>query len=60
MGKTRQNPRYNVLSCRTSDAEWAEINAVIGNRVVSDFVREALLEKARRDRQRGYDHALSQ
>ena len=39
MGKTRQNPRYNVLSCRTSDA---------------------VLEKARRDRQRRFDDALSQ
>lgn len=60
MGKTRQHPRYNVLSCRTSDAEWREIEAIIGNGNRSEFVRDAVLEKARRDRQRRFDNALSQ
>lgn len=59
MGKRRTTPRYNVISCRTSDAELEEISAVIGNGSRSDFVRDAVIEKARRERQRRVDHALS-
>jgi len=60
MGKIRQHPKYNVLSCRASDAEWEEIDAVIGNGNRSAFLLEAALEKVRRERQRRVDHVVSE
>jgi hypothetical protein len=59
MGKPKASPRYNVLSCRTNDAEWEEISTAIGRGNRSDFLRQAVLEKIRRDKQRRIDHALS-
>ena len=51
MGKKQQNPRYNVLSFRVSDAELTEIEPVMigGNR--NDFLRDAVLKQARDDDQ---------
>ena len=59
MGRPKATPRYNVLSCRTNDAEWIEISAAIGRANRSDFVRQAVLEKIRREKQRRIDDALS-
>lgn len=60
MGRPKENPRYNVLFCRASDCERAEIEEALGRRTVNDFLLEAALEKVRRDRQRDIDYALSQ
>ena len=49
MGKSKQNPRYNVISCRTSDAERDRIWAAVGNGNLSAFILEAVLEKIERE-----------
>lgn len=60
MGKTTEHPRYNVIHFRASDVEYDEIHAVVGNGPWSRFMREAVLEKVRREKQRRIDHALSE
>lgn len=60
MGKIKPNPRYNVISCRASEAERRSIQAVIGKGNLSAFLLEAALEKVRRETQRRMDHALSE
>jgi hypothetical protein len=59
MGKWKENPRYNVMSCRANDAEWLEIAAAIGAGNRSAFFLEAVLEKVRRERSEGAKDALS-
>ena len=60
MGKCKENPRYNVISCRVSDAELQAIESEVGPERLSGFLLEAALEKVLRERQRRMDHALSQ
>jgi hypothetical protein len=60
MGKTKQQPRYNVLSVRLSDYELREISEQISdtNATRQDFILQALLEKTTRDRQASMDNYL--
>ena len=60
MGKIKENPRYNVISCRASKSERLEIAAVVGNGNLSLFLLDAAMEKVRREKQRRIDHALSE
>jgi hypothetical protein len=52
MGKSKQNPRYNVISCRASDAERERIWTAVGKGNLSAFVLEAVLEKVKREQLR--------
>ncbi|MBU5611543.1 MULTISPECIES: ribbon-helix-helix protein, CopG family [Geomonas] len=50
MGRMRENPRYNVISMRISDAERETLEAIMDStkKSVSDIMREAMeLVKAR-------------
>lgn len=50
MGRMRENPRYNVISMRISDAERETLEAIMSTtkKSVSDIMREAMeLVKAR-------------
>ena len=50
MGRMRENPRYNVISMRISDAERETLEAIMmtTKKSVSDIMREAMeLVKAR-------------
>ena len=47
MGKMKQHPRYNVISCRVTDAELAEIAAVVGNGNRAEFMLQAILDAVR-------------
>lgn len=58
MGKTRQNPRYNVISCRVSDAELAEITSAIGSGTRQEYLLAAVSEKLINDRQAAIDEMI--
>ncbi|MBU5638095.1 ribbon-helix-helix protein, CopG family [Geomonas sp. Red69] len=50
MGRMRENPRYNVISMRISDAERETLEQIMDStkKSVSDIMREAMeLVKAR-------------
>jgi len=44
MGRMRENPRYNVISMRISDAERETLEAIMDStkKSVSDIMREAM------------------
>ena len=44
MGRMRENPRYNVISMRISDAERETLEAIMSTtkKSVSDIMREAM------------------
>jgi hypothetical protein len=42
MGLKKQNPRYNVISCRVSDDLRACINHALGGRSMQDFIHAAI------------------
>ena len=44
MGRMRENPRYNVISMRISDAERETLEQIMDttNKSVSDIMREAM------------------
>jgi predicted transcriptional regulator len=44
MGRMRENPRYNVISMRISDAERETLEHIMDttNKSVSDIMREAM------------------
>jgi hypothetical protein len=52
MGKTKQNPRYNVISCRVADDELAQLNAAVLSVKRGTFIREAVMEKIEREKGR--------
>ena len=57
MGRMRENPRYNVISMRISDAERETLEMLMGTtqKSVSDLMREAMeLVKSR-----AYEHELN-
>lgn len=58
MGKTKEHPRYNVLSFRVSDAELEELESAMIGGSRQDFLLEASLEKARADNQSYMDMAI--
>jgi len=45
MGKMRENPRYNVISMRISDAERQDLENLVqrSHKSVSDIMREAMI-----------------
>lgn len=44
MGKTKENPRYNVISVRVSDDELKEIKGVLtSGEAISDLLRDGAL-----------------
>lgn len=51
MGRRKQNPRYNILSCRVSDAQHASITQALDGRKVQQYLIEAITEKLVNDRQ---------
>jgi hypothetical protein len=55
MPKVIDNPRYNVVSARLSDAEKQCLETVRGSMPQSDFARAAILEKIERDRSGLFD-----
>lgn len=44
VGKTKENPRYNVVSVRLSDAELATLERMRGKENRQDFVRRGITE----------------
>ncbi len=55
MGRQKQHPRYNVLSCRVSDAQLAEISKSLNGRKVQHYLIAAITEKLINDRQAQID-----
>lgn len=55
MGRKKQNPRYNVLSCRVSDAQLAAIRQALGGRSIQHYLIGAITEKVINDRQAEID-----
>lgn len=45
MGRMRENPRYNVISMRVSDAEREQLEHLVrrSHKSVSDIMREAMI-----------------
>lgn len=58
MGKTKPNPRYNVLSCRVSDDLKQCVDRALGTQTRQDFLHRAIMEKLIRDRQARLDDHL--
>lgn len=55
MGRKKQQPRYNVLSCRVSDAQLAEISKSLNGRKIQHYLIGAITEKLINDRQAEID-----
>lgn len=55
MGRQKQNPRYNVLSCRVSDDLRQCIEHALDGRTVQQFLDAAIQEKLINDRQARFD-----
>lgn len=55
MGRMKQHPRYNVVSCRISDDTKASIDHALGGRSIQEFVHAAIEEKLINDRQARID-----
>lgn len=55
MGRMKEHPRYNVLSCRVSDAQLAEISRALDGRTVQHYLIAAITEKIINDRQAEID-----
>jgi len=58
MGLTKENPRYNVISCRVSDDMRQRISHALGNCTVQEYMHAALEEKLISDRQSSMDDYL--
>lgn len=58
MGRMKQNPRYNVVSCRVSDNTKQNIKRALGNRTVQEFAHEAIEAKLIEERQAMIDAYL--
>jgi len=55
MGHMKQNPRYNVISCRVSDDTKHSINHALEGRSMQEYLHAALEEKLINDRQARLD-----
>lgn len=55
MPKYKENPRYNVLSCRVNNDMKQVIKHAVGRRSVQDFLHSAIEEKLINDRQARID-----
>lgn len=60
MGRTKQHPRYNVLSCRVSDSLKQSINHALGSRTMQQFMHEAAEAKLIEERQARVDKIVAQ
>lgn len=58
MGKTKEHPRYNIVSVRISDRELAELDIMRGSRKRSIVLGEALNEKILKERQSRMDQII--
>ena len=52
MGKTKENPRYNVLAVRVSDEELEQIKAAVGRGTVQGYLLPLIQENLERRSQR--------
>lgn len=59
MGRMKENPRYNVISCRVSDDLKQNIQHALGNRTRQEFIHEAIEAKLIEERQARIDKALA-
>lgn len=59
MGRMKQHPRYNVLSCRVSDDTRSCIDHALGGRSVQEYIHAAIEEKLISDRQYRIDKAVA-
>lgn len=50
MGRMKQHPKYNVLSCRVSDDTRKCISHALGGRSVQQFIHAAIEEKLAKNR----------
>lgn len=58
MGKMKENPRYNIVSCRASDQEYAAIIAALDGRTMADFLLQAAMDKIIAEQQSHYNQHL--
>lgn len=58
MGRMKENPRYNVISCRVSDDMKKSIVHAINGGSVQAFIHSALEEKLISERQARMDELL--
>ena len=58
MGRKKQNPKYNVLSCRVNDDLRQCISHALGQRSIQDFLHTAVEEKLVNDRQARIDKLI--
>ena len=58
MGKMIEHPRGNVISCRISDAAYAELIRLYPGKTRADILSEALADKVIRARQTELDRPL--
>lgn len=58
MGKSKEHPRYNIVSVRISDAELAELNRIRSGRPLSDLLLDAVNGLIIAEQQRHYDNHL--
>ena len=61
MGKTKPNPRYNILSCRVSDELKECIDRALGGRTRQDFLHRAVTDLLISERRQAHidDHLRS-
>lgn len=55
MGKTKEHPRYNIVTARISTAVADALREMYPGRSRSSIISEALADKIIRDRQGHYD-----
>jgi len=58
MGKSKENPRYEVFSFRANDEEAAEIAAAVPKGERASYFLAAVKEKVLRERQRQMDEVV--
>ena len=58
MGKMKENPRYNIISTRISDADYFAIIEALSGRSLAEYLQQAISEKLIRDRQLDLDEYL--
>lgn len=59
MGRMKEHPRYNIISCRISDDTKACVEKALSGRTVQEFLHTAIEEKLINDRQARIDALVS-
>ena len=59
MGRMKENPRYNVVSCRVSEDTKISLYHALGGRSVQQFVHDAITAKLIEERQARIDNILA-